>query len=111
MREPTAETATEETWQFLIARPHPWRRQLWIKGRKLPAAVVWTDGRVNGGTVQEIADNCDLPVAAVEEAIRYGDTHQDLLRMEAEEEKWRLAEAGISVEMPAGHTESVTGRR
>ena len=95
---PELETAREASWQFLTARPHPWRRQLWIKGRKLPAAVVWTDGRVNGGSMEEIADNWDLPVAAVEEAIRYGDTHQDLLRMEAEEEKRRLAEAGISIE-------------
>ena len=94
---PELEPATEAGWQFLTARPHPWRRQLWVKGRKLPAAVVWTDWRVNGGTVEEIADNWDLPRAAAEEAVRYGETHQDLLRMEAEEEQRRLAEAQISV--------------
>ncbi len=87
----------EEGWQFLTARPHPWRRQLWVKGRKLPAAAVWTDWRVNGGTIAEIAESWNLPRTAVEEALRYGETHQDLLRMEAEEEKQRLAEAGISV--------------
>lgn len=98
---PELEAVTETAWQFLTARPHPWRRQLWIKGRKLPAAVVWTDWRVNGGTLEEIADNWDLPLKAVEESIRYGETHQDLLRMEAEEEKRRLSEEGLSVEAEA----------
>ena len=88
---PELELAAEGGWQFLTERPHPWRRQLWLKGRKLPASVVWTDWRVNGGTVQEVADNWDLPVAAAAEALRYGETHQDLLRMEAEEEKLRLS--------------------
>ena len=98
---PELEAPDEAEWQFLTERPHPWRRQLWLKGRKLPASVVWTDWRINGGTVQEIADNWDLPVAAAEEALRYGEMHQDLLRMEAEEEKRRLAEAGISVSVRA----------
>jgi len=26
-----------ENWQYLIARPHAWRQQLYIKGRKLLA--------------------------------------------------------------------------
>lgn len=68
-----------------------------MKGRKLPASVVRRDWRVNGGTVQEIADNWDLPVAAAEEALRCGETHQDLLRMEAEEEKLRLSKSGVVV--------------
>ena len=94
---PELEPADEVGWQFLTERPHPWRRQLWLKGRKLPASVIWTDWRVNGGTVEEVADNWDLPVAAAEEALRYGETHRDLLRMEAEEEKRRLVEAGVVV--------------
>lgn len=35
--------------------------------------------------------------AAAAEALRYGETHPDLLRMEAEEEKLRLAAGGVSV--------------
>ena len=89
-------------WLFLTDRPHPWRRQLWVKGRKLPAATVWTDWRINGGTPEEVAENWDLPLAAVEESIRYGESHRDLLRMEAEEEKQRLAEAGVSVSPGTG---------
>ncbi len=94
---PELEPMSEGGWQFLTERPHLWRRQLWLKGRKLPASVVWTDWRVNGGTVQEVADNWDLPVAAAAEALHYGETHRDLLRMEAEEEKLRSAARGVSV--------------
>jgi uncharacterized protein (DUF433 family) len=94
---PELETPPQDAWQYLTARPHPWRRQLWVKGRKLPAAVVWTDWRVNGGTPEEIADNWDLPTDAVKEILRYGEENQEFLRMEAEEEKRRLAEMGISV--------------
>ena len=89
---PELEPAAETGWQFLTERPHVWRRQLWVKGRKLPASVVWTDWRVNGGTVEEIVDNWDLPVAAAAEALRYGETHQDLLWIEAEEEKRRASQ-------------------
>ena len=99
---PELESAAPGPWQFLVARPHPWRRQLWVKGRKLPAATVWTDWRVNGGTPEEVAANWDLPLAAAEESIRYGETHRDLLRMEAEEEKRRLAEAGVPVMPESG---------
>ena len=88
---------TPDQWQYLTARPHAWRRQLWVKGRKLPAAVVWTDWRVNGGTLEEIADNWDLPINAVREILCYGEENQEFLRMEAEEEKRRLAGMGISV--------------
>ncbi len=31
------------TWQYLVSRPHPWRRQLYIKGRRLLASTVWQD--------------------------------------------------------------------
>lgn len=37
------DTAQDEDWQYLVTRPHPWRRQLYIKGRKLLASTVWQD--------------------------------------------------------------------
>lgn len=47
---------------------------------------------------EETAKDWDLPLAAVEEAIQYCQTHQDLLRREAEEERHRLEAKGISLE-------------
>jgi len=94
---PELEYATKREWLFLTERPHPWRRQLFLKGKKLPAATVWTDWRINGGTEAEIAANWDIPLAAAQECIRYGEANQDLLRLEAEEERQRLSEVGISM--------------
>ncbi len=91
-------TANPETWQFLVARPHPWRQQLYIKGRKLLAATLWRDLLSNHMTPEQAAENWDLPLAAVCEAIRYCETHQDLLKLEAEEERQRLHAKGVSLE-------------
>ncbi len=53
---------------------------------------------VNEETPEEAADNWDLPLAAVLEAIEYCQTHQELLRREASSERRRLEEKGISLE-------------
>lgn len=84
-------------WQYLVARPHPWRRELSVKGRRLLASVVWSDIQVNGLTLAEAADNWRLPVEAVQEIVRYCQANPGLLEMEAEEERRRLNEAGIEV--------------
>jgi len=85
-------------WQFLVARPHPWRKQLSIKGRKLLASSIWRDMLANGMTLEQAADDWDLPLVVIQEAIQYCETHQDLLRLEAEEERHRLQEKGVSLE-------------
>jgi len=84
-------------WQYLVERPHPWRRQLYLKGRKLMASTVWLDAIANEMSPEEAADNWELPTTAIEEVFRYCHTHQDLLKMEAEEERFRLEEKGVSL--------------
>lgn len=87
-----------DEWQFLGSRPHEWRKQLYIKGSRLPAAVVWDDMTVNERTVEEAADDWDLPIEAVQEAIRYCEINKALLKFEADEEGRRLAEKGVLLE-------------
>lgn len=87
-----------ETWQFLVSRPHPWRHQLYIKGRRLLASTLWRDTISNQMSLEQAADNWELPLAAVHEVVQYCETHQDLLRLEAEEELRRLQEKGVSLE-------------
>ncbi len=94
-------TATQ--WQYLEKRPHSWREQLYIKGRKLTAFTVWSDMIVNQMTLEEVASSKDLPLAAVYEAIEYCETHQDLLKKEAEEERRYLEEHGVSLEPKVTH--------
>lgn len=89
---------TTTQWQYLEQRSHPWRQQLYLKGKRLRAFTVWMDMLVNNLTPEEVAKNKELPLAAVLEAIEYCQTHQDLLQKEADEERRRLAAKGISLE-------------
>ncbi len=94
---------TTTQWQYLESRPHPWRKQLYFKGKKLKAFDVWMDMMVNRETPQEAAENWDLPLDAVMEAIEYCKTNQELLREEAEQERRYLEERGISLEPKFTH--------
>lgn len=87
-----------ENWQYLVTRPHSWRKQLYIKGRKLLAATVWQDMSSNQMSPEQAAENWDLPLAAIYEVINYCETNQELLKLEADEEKYRLEAKGVSVE-------------
>lgn len=90
---PDIEAAHASRWNYLTQRPHSWKRQLYVKGRRLTAANVWYDMRANGMTVEQAAENWELPVEAVHEIVAYCSTHQDLIGMEADEEKRSLQDA------------------
>jgi len=91
-------SAQVEDWQYLVSRPHPWRKQLYIKGRKLLAATVWRDMLTNQLSPEQAADNWELPLAAIYEAIHYCESHQELLQLEADEERCRLEIMGATLE-------------
>ena len=87
-----------ENWQYLIARPHPWRKQLYIKGRKLLASTIWRDMTANQMSPEQAAENWDLPLSAIYEAIDYCQKHQEILKLEAEEERCRLEAKKVQIE-------------
>jgi len=95
---PELEPPATPQWQYLVARSHPWRSQLYVKGRKLLASTVWQDLIANEMSPQEAAINWNLPVSAIYEAIDYCSNHSDLIALEAQEELFRLAEKGVSLE-------------
>lgn len=97
------QSETKTQWQYLEKRPHPWREQLYIKGRRMKAFDLWMDMIVNHETPSEAAFNWDLPLEAVQEAIEYCETHQELLKREASEERRYLEERGIPLEPKATH--------
>jgi len=74
-------------WTWLIERPHRWRRQLWIKGRRMRAAQLVERMTANGWSAKEAARQFELPVAAVHEAQRYVEANHELLDAEAIEEQ------------------------
>ena len=90
-------------WQYLESCPLSWRKQLYIKGRKLRARTIWSDMLVNGDTPQLAADNWDLPLAAIQEVISYCETHRELLQQEAEQERCYLEERGVALEPSVTH--------
>ena len=86
-------------WQYLAKRNHPWRKQLYVKGQKLLASTVWQDMITNRMSVEEAADNWDLSLDAIDEIIRYCESHLNLLKLEADEENYRLVAKGVSFEL------------
>lgn len=97
------QTAPKERWQYLDSRPHPWRRQLYVKGRRQRAYSIWSTMLINKFSVEQSADNWELPTEAIQEIIQYCEQNEDLLRREAAEEGRLLREAGIHLEPPPVH--------
>jgi hypothetical protein len=90
-------------WKYLVEIPHAWKKQLYVKGRKLPAANVWVDMLVNKMSRKEAADNWDLPQEAIDEIVSYCQNNKPLLEMEAAEEKRRLTSIGINFAPQTAH--------
>jgi len=95
---PELESNDNEDWLYLVKRPHKWRKQLYIKGRKLLASTVWQDLIVNQMSKEEASENWNLPLAVIKEVICYCEKDQDLIKLEAEEEAYRLQEKGVNLE-------------
>ncbi len=93
------DTLIDDRWTWLVERAHPWRRQLWIKGRRMRAAQLV--GHMNGNhwSAEETAQQFDLPVDAVLEARRYVETNRTLLDAETIEER-RIAQASATIHPP-----------
>ena len=80
-----------DDWQYLAKRNHPWRKQLYVKGQKLLASTIWQDMIANEMSVEEAADNWNLPLDAIDEVVCYCESYRDLLKLEAEKEAYKLS--------------------
>jgi len=89
---------TTSQWLYLEKRPNSWRKQLYIKGKKLLASDVWSDMIVNQMNMDEVADSKDLSIEAVNEAIAYCETHQKLIEQEAIAERNYLESLGYQID-------------
>lgn len=81
------------SYQYLEPRTGTRFRQLFFKGRRLSAEDLYrqTIGE-DPRTPEEVAEDFDVPVDAVREAINYCTHHEELLRREREEELARSEE-------------------
>ena len=86
--------APDEQYEYLEWRPHRWRRQLSIKGRKMTVGQFVYAMRAADWDVAEGARQYHLPLAAAQEAVAYYQRHKDLITEEADSEKRCLIEGG-----------------
>ncbi len=82
---------TFEGYRYLVARPHPWRRQLCLKGRNMTVGQLVATMKANDLSPEEAAQDMELPLEQVREALAYYDLHRDLVDMELREQASRVA--------------------
>jgi uncharacterized protein (DUF433 family) len=83
-------------YQHLEARPGSNYRQLWIKGRRIRATVV--DEVVHGPeprTPEEFAEDYQVPLEAVLEALDYAARNRPLIQQERDREAANLRARGL----------------
>lgn len=73
-------STTETKYKHLAPNPKSAYRQLFIKGRRIRAWVLYCDHMNQGLSAEELAEDFDLPVEAVREAIEYCATNPPEVR-------------------------------
>jgi uncharacterized protein (DUF433 family) len=85
-----------EPWQYLVRRQHPWRKQLYVKGRNMTARQLVGSMKANQLDEQAAAADNHVPVEAVREALAYVESNRELLETEAEIERLMLKRGGVA---------------
>ena len=70
-----------------MRRDHPWRRQLWVKGRNITAGDLVRTASIEGWAPEETARQFDLPLKAVVEAVRCAESARELITAEEAENR------------------------
>ncbi len=91
----TGETSVDP-WKHLVRRPHPWRKQLYLRGKNLTARQLVGGMRANQLDEEAAAANYGLPVEAIQESLAYVEENKSLLADEAEIERLMLKREGVS---------------
>ena len=92
---------TEERYLYLEPRPSSWRRQLFLKGRNMAVVHLVYRMRAEGWTPEEAAEECELPLPQVQEALAYYLRHRQLIEQEQDEERRYLESHGLIIDPPA----------
>jgi uncharacterized protein (DUF433 family) len=89
-------TKTQPQYQHLEPRPGSNYRQLWLKGRRIRAAVVYE--AIHGPdprTPEEFALDYGVPLEAVLEALDYAERNRSLIEEERDREAARIRARGF----------------
>ncbi|MBM4467854.1 MAG: hypothetical protein FJ014_20280 [Chloroflexi bacterium] len=95
---PAVEPLVFGHYQYLVTRPEKGRRQPYLKGRNMTVGQLVYKMRANQLSVEQAAEDMDLPVKQVMEAVAYYQVHRDLIESEMEEEKQYLLSQGVELE-------------
>ena len=88
--------AAVEPWQYLVRRQHPWRKQLYVKGRNMTARQLVGSMKANQLDEAAAATDNRVPVEAVREALAYVERNRELLETEAEIERLMLKRGEVA---------------
>ena len=90
--------ATSTAWQYLAPNPKSCYKQLFVKGTRLRARVLY--GMFMSAeepmTPEEIASEFNLPVEAVKEAIAYGQSNPPEIAEDFEREERLMQASGMN---------------
>ena len=87
---PAVEPLRFAHYRYLVERPETGRRQLYLTGRTMTVGQLVYTMRANDLDAEAAAEDLDLPLEQVQEALAYYETHQELIESEAEEERRAL---------------------
>ena len=82
-------------WKHLAPNPKSAYRQLFIKGRRIRAWVIYCDHVAQDMTAEQIAEDRGLPVEVVRECIAYGATNPREVRGDLIREEEHMRAAGM----------------
>src|SRR3954447_25610937 len=86
----------QKQYRFLEPRPCSNYRQLFMKGRRIRAEVLYRQTvRKAPRTPEQVADDYEIPLEVVLEAIDYGLHNEPLLRQERDEELAEIRARGL----------------
>jgi uncharacterized protein (DUF433 family) len=85
----------QTTYTYLEPRPNKRTRELFIRGTGVRTSTIWHDRYIARMAPQQIAQNRELPVVAVLEALAYCQDHWDVICAEKDAERVWLEEQGF----------------
>jgi uncharacterized protein (DUF433 family) len=81
-------------WQHLVVRRHPWRKQLYIKGRNMTVRQLVGGVKANKFSDEQAAANYHLPVEAIREALAYFEANPEVIALDHATEMYLLSLEG-----------------
>jgi uncharacterized protein (DUF433 family) len=95
---PAAGPVVFDDYRYLVNRREKGREQPYLRGRNMTVGQLVYSMRANNLTIEEAADDFNLPVEQVLEAQAYFQTHSDLIFREMAKETLSLVEQGANLE-------------